>query len=40
MPTFTFDDLLLWSETLGLFHEYQVVYQPPSWGAAPSRSAP
>jgi RNA-directed DNA polymerase len=24
-------------ETLGLFQEYRVVYQPPSWAAAPSR---
>ena len=23
--------------TLGLFHEYRVAYQPPSWAAAPSR---
>ena len=22
---------------LGLFHEYRVVYQPPSWAAAPNR---
>ena len=26
--------------TLGLFHEYRVVYQPPSWAAAPTRLAP
>ena len=26
--------------TLGLFHEYRVVYQPRSWAAAPIRSAP
>jgi RNA-directed DNA polymerase len=26
--------------TFGLFHEYRVDYQPPSWEAAPTRLAP
>jgi hypothetical protein len=26
--------------TLGLFHEYRVVYQPRAWAAAPIRSTP